>query len=263
MTAPDVDWEVMRSNQTAMDCLTPMGVTSENVVEKYHLSREQLDQFSVESHQKASKAQASGKFASEIIPVRHGGIYVTQDDGIRPQTSLEVLSRLYPVFKDGGVTTAGNSSQTSDGAAAVLLMTRAEAERRNLPILGIWVGYAVKGVPPRIMGIGPAVAIPAVLEQCQLTLADIDVFELNEAFASQATWCRDELAIPPHKVNPNGGAIALGHPLGCTGARQIATLLGEMHREGHRYGIVSMCIGTGMGAAAVIEVEHHHRQSRL
>lgn len=240
-----------------MDCLVPMGVTSENVVEAYDLKRSTLDQFAMESHQKAARAQEAGKFSAEIAPVNYGGIWITKDDGIRPQTNLEILSKLKPVFKENGVTTAGNSSQTTDGAAAVLLMTRAEAERRNLPIMGIWRGYAVKGVPPKVMGIGPAVAIPAVLEQCQLQISDIDIFELNEAFASQATWCRDVLKIPAEKVNPNGGAIALGHPLGCTGARQIATLLSEMHRGQKRFGVVSMCIGTGMGAAAVIEVESY------
>ena len=261
--APDVDWDVMKSHPTAMDCLVPMGVTSENVVEAYELKRRDLDQFAMESHQKAAVAQSKGKFEAEIVPVLYGGIWITQDDGIRPQTNLEILSKLKPVFKERGVTTAGNSSQTTDGAAAVLLMTRAEATRRQLPILGVWRGYAVKGVPPKVMGIGPAMAIPAVLEQCQLQVSDIDIFELNEAFASQATWCRDVLQIPPEKVNPNGGAIALGHPLGCTGARQIATLLSEMHRTRKRFGVVSMCIGTGMGAAAVIEVETHSLPSKL
>lgn len=247
----------MKSNTTAMDCLLPMGITSENVVEAYNLKRNVLDEFAMESHQKAARAQAAGKFTTEIVPVQYGGIWITKDDGVRPQTNLKILSKLKPVFKEDGVTTAGNSSQTTDGAAAVLLMTRADAERRKLPILGIWRGYAVKGVPPKVMGIGPAVAIPAVLEQCQLQISDIDIFELNEAFASQATWCRDQLKIPPEKVNPNGGAIALGHPLGCTGARQVATLLSEMHRTRKRFGIISMCIGTGMGAAAVIEVDSH------
>lgn len=245
----------MQNDKTAMDCLIPMGVTSENVVEKYGLQRNKLDAFAVQSHQKAAAARASGKFQREIVPVGN----VARDDGIRPQTTAEILGRLKPVFKEGGVTTAGNSSQTTDGAAAVLLMTRAEANRRGLPILGVWRGYAVKGVPPRVMGIGPAVAIPAVLEQCQITIDDIDVFEINEAFASQATWCVDVLKIDPAKVNPNGGAIALGHPLGCTGARQIATLLHELHRRKQRFGVVSMCIGTGMGAAAVLEVEPDSR----
>jgi acetyl-CoA acyltransferase 1 len=249
--APDVDWDQMQVNKEAMECLIPMGVTSENVVEEYGLDRKTLDAFSAKSHQKAAAAQQQGKFVEEIVPVAG----VSKDDGIRPSTTPAVLSKLKPVFKANGVTTAGNSSQTTDGAAAVLLMTRAQAEKRGLPILGVWRGFAVKGVPPRIMGIGPAVAIPAVLEQTGLTINDIDIFEINEAFASQATWSVDELKIDPEKVNPNGGAIAIGHPLGCTGARQIATLLHEMKRTKKRFGVVSMCIGTGMGAAAVIEAE--------
>jgi len=249
MEPPDVDWNYM--TKEAMDCLTPMGVTSENVSKDYGLNRMDLDRFAVASHLKAAAAQKAGKFDAEIVPVAG----VSQDDGIRPQTTFEILANLKPVFDKDGLTTAGNSSQTTDGAAAVVLMTRKEAINRGLPILGVWRGFAVKSVPPRIMGIGPAVAIPAVLKQCELSVADIDIFEINEAFASQATWCVEELKIPIDKVNPNGGAIALGHPLGCTGARQIATLLYEMHREKKRYGVVSMCIGTGMGAAAVIEVE--------
>ena len=256
--APDVDWDVMQQShkQTrVMDCLIPMGVTSDNVVVQYGLQRKDLDEFSLQSHQKAARARTNGNFKNEIVPVGN----VNQDDGIRPQTTLEILSRLKPVFSKNGRTTAGNSSQTTDGAAAVMLMTRAEAKKRGLPILGVWRGYSVKGVPPRVMGIGPAVAIPAVLKQCFLTVNDIDVFEINEAFASQASWCVDILNIDSSKVNPNGGAIALGHPLGCTGARQIATLLNELHRQKKRFGVVSMCIGTGMGAAAVLEVEPESR----
>jgi acetyl-CoA acyltransferase 1 len=251
MKPPEVDWKMMQQHQSAMDCLTPMGITSENVVKEYGLERRKLDEFAVASHQKAAAAQRAGKFRDEIVPVGN----VSSDDGIRADTTLDRLSKLKPAFDENGVTTAGNSSQTTDGAAAVLLMTRSQAQRRGLPILGIWRGFAVKGVPPRIMGIGPAVAIPAVLHQTGLSNHDIDVFEINEAFASQATWCIDHLNIDPAKVNPNGGAIALGHPLGCTGARQIATLLYELHRRKARYGVVSMCIGTGMGAAAVLEVE--------
>lgn len=251
ISPPEVDWNAMKACPQAMDCLMPMGITSENVVNEYGLYRENLDAFSAQSHQKAYKAQSEGKFDAEIVPVGN----VTKDDGIRPTTSIEALSKLKPVFDKNGVTTAGNSSQTTDGAAAVLLMTREEAQRRQLPILGVWRSFAVKGVPPRIMGIGPAIAIPAALEQAALSVNDIDVYEINEAFASQATWCVNELKIDPKKVNPNGGAIALGHPLGCTGARQIATLLYELHRTKKRYGVVSMCIGTGMGAAAVLEVE--------
>ena len=234
-----------------MDCLIPMGITSENVVKEYGLRRGPLDEFSVRSHAKALQAQKSGKFSMEIVPV--GAVF--QDDGIRAGTTLEGLSKLKPVFDKNGVTTAGNSSQTTDGAAAVLMMTRGEAKKRGLPILGVWRGYATKGVPPRIMGIGPAYAIPAVLEKVGLSIQDIDVYEINEAFASQATWSVDKLGIDPAKVNPNGGAIALGHPLGCTGARMVATLLHEMHRSKKRFGVISMCIGSGMGAAAVLEVE--------
>ena len=251
MKPPEMDWPSVQNNPTAMDCLVPMGITSENVVKEYGLYRRPLDEFSVQSHAKALRAQKSGKFATEIVPVGS----VSQDDGIRAGTTLEGLSKLKPVFDEKGVTTAGNSSQTTDGAAAVLLMTRAEATRRGLPILGIWRGYATKGVPPRIMGIGPAYAIPAVLEKTGLSVNDIDIFEINEAFASQATWSVEKLGIDPAKVNPNGGAIALGHPLGCTGARMVATLLHEMHRSKKRFGVISMCIGTGMGAAAVLEVE--------
>ena len=251
MKPPEMDWPSVQKNPTAMDCLVPMGITSENVVKEYGLHRGPLDEFSVQSHAKALHAQKSGKFATEIVPVGS----VSEDDGIRAGTTLETLSKLKPVFDKKGVTTAGNSSQTTDGAAAVLMMTRGEAKKRGLPILGIWRGYATKGVPPRIMGIGPAYAIPAVLEKVGLSVQDIDIYEINEAFASQATWSVEKLGIDPSKVNPNGGAIALGHPLGCTGARMVATLLHEMHRSKKRFGVISMCIGTGMGAAAVLEVE--------
>lgn len=251
MPMPDVDWDVMKACQEAMDCLIPMGVTSENVTNKYGLNRSELDEFAAKSHSKAARARELGLFNDEIVPVGD----VTQDDGIRPGTTVESLSKLKPVFDPSGSTTAGNSSQMTDGAAAVLLMTREEAERRNLPILGVWRGYVVKGVPPKIMGIGPAVAIPAAVEKAGLSIDDIDVFEINEAFASQAHWCVKELGIDADKVNPHGGAIALGHPLGCTGARQIATILHHMNRTGKRFGVVSMCIGTGAGAAAVLEVE--------
>jgi acetyl-CoA acyltransferase 1 len=249
---PVVDWNVMQSHRSAMDCLIPMGITSETLAKKYALPRHLLDDFAVQSHEKAAAAQRAGKFKAEIVPVGN----IQEDDGIRPDTTRAILSKLKPAFMPhGGVTTAGNSSQTTDGAAAVLLMSRREAQRRGLPILGIWRGFATAGVPPSIMGIGPAVAIPKVLQQTGLSTSDIDVFEINEAFASQALWCVDELGLDKSKVNPNGGAIALGHPLGCTGARMICTILQELHRRKGRYGIVSMCVGTGMGAAAVLEVE--------
>ncbi|XP_071455891.1 3-ketoacyl-CoA thiolase A, peroxisomal isoform X2 [Marmota flaviventris] len=223
-------------NEKARDCLIPMG---------------------------AARAQSKGCFRAEIVPVTttihddkgtKRSITVSQDEGIRPNTTMEGLAKLKPAFKDGGSTTAGNSSQVSDGAAAILLARRSKAEELGLPILGVLRSYAVVGVPPDVMGIGPAYAIPAALEKAGLTVNDVDIFEINEAFASQAVYCVEKLGIPPEKVNPLGGAVALGHPLGCTGARQVITLLNELKRRGKRaYGVVSMCVGTGMGAAAVFE----------
>ena len=248
--APSVDDQIA-SLPVAADCQIPMGITSENVAETYKITRQEQDQMAMLSHKKAAKAQADGLFRDEIVPVNG----VISDDGIRPETSMASLAKLKTSFKENGTTTAGNSSQISDGAAAVLLMRRSKAQELKLPILGKFIGFNVSGVPPRVMGIGPALAIPAVLEQANLKINDIGIFELNEAFASQATYCVKTLKIPLDRVNPKGGAIALGHPLGATGARQIATLLPEMKRKGVKYGVVSMCIGTGMGAAAIIENE--------
>lgn len=255
---PQVDWVRMQRVPDAMDCLTPMGITSENVSEAYGLKRKDLDDFAAMSHSKAAEAQKLGKFDKEIVSVDN---VIMKDDGIRPGTTAEKLSKLRPVFKKGGSTTAGNSSQMTDGAAAVLVMSREEAEKRGLKIMGVLKSFSVCGVPPKVMGIGPAYAIPMALKEAMLDVSDIDVFEINEAFASQASWCVSKLGIDPKKVNPNGGAIALGHPLGCTGVRQITTLLHELERrqierDGRKqYGVVSMCIGTGMGAAAVFEVD--------
>ncbi|KAM6977271.1 3-ketoacyl-CoA thiolase, peroxisomal [Aplochiton taeniatus] len=258
----DVSSRLM-DNEKARDCIIPMGITSENVAERYGVSREKQDAFALSSQQKASRAQEKGLFAQEIVPVTtkivaEDGtekiVRVTEDEGVRSSTTLEGLTKLRPAFKPDGSTTAGNSSQVSDGAAAVLLGRRSVVEASGLPVLGVLRASAVVGVPPDVMGIGPAYAIPAALKQAGLTVADIDVFEINEAFASQAVYCVEKLGIPLEKVNPNGGAIALGHPLGCTGARQVVTLLNELKRRGRRaYGVVSMCIGTGMGAAAVFE----------
>lgn len=247
-------------------CLMPMGVTSENVAEKFGVDRKTQDMFAMSSHKKAAAAQAAGRFKDEIVPVKtkvkdpktgsETEVTLTEDDGIRVSTTMETLSKLPTVFKKGGSTTPGNASQLTDGASAVLLMSRREAVRRGLPILGIFRSFSAVGVDPSIMGIGPAVAIPEAVAQAGLTMDDIDVFEINEAFASQATYCVKKLGIDSNKVNPNGGAIALGHPLGCTGARMTATLLHEMKRRGRgagRFGVVSMCIGSGMGAAAVFE----------
>jgi len=233
-----------------------MGLTSENVASKYNVSRKVQDEFSVASHQKAAKAIAAGRFKAEIVPVtvtqqdpKTGvvkKVVVDTDDGVRADTTFQSLSALNPVFKKGGSTTAGNASQVSDGAAATLLMRRSVAEKLKLPILGVFRSFAVSGVPPEIMGIGPALAIPAALKLAHLSIKDIDIYEINEAFASQATYCVEKLGIPAEKVNPNGGGIALGHPLGCTGARMTATLLHEMARRKARNGVVSMCIGSGM-----------------
>lgn len=252
---PNVDWDVQ--SKDAMDCVIPMGITSENVAKKYDLDRTTLDEFAARSHVRAAKAQSCGKFQSEIISIDN----VDADDGIRPTTTAEKLAKLKPAFSKTGSTTAGNSSQLTDGAAAVLLMSRAEAIKRNLPILGVWKSYAVEGVPPKIMGVGPVYAIPSALRKANKSTDSVDLFEINEAFASQAYYSIKTLGLDEKKVNPNGGAIALGHPLGCTGARLVVSLLNEMMREGHKVGVVSMCIGGGMGAACVLEVEN--RRSSL
>ena len=249
--------------EKAANCMIPMGITSENVAEKFKVDRATQDHFAVESHKKAAVAQKNGLFDEEIVPVHtkvNDGkelkdVVVTKDDGIRENTNFESLKKLKASFKKDGTTTAGNSSQVTDGAAGALLMRRSVAKKLGAPILGRIVGYAVAGVPPEIMGIGPVFAIPKVLKNTGLKLEDIDIFEINEAFASQATYCSKALNIPSEKINPKGGAIAFGHPLGCTGARQIATLMPELKRQNKRYGLISMCIGTGMGAACVIERE--------
>uniref|UniRef100_A0A1D1YV16 acetyl-CoA C-acyltransferase n=1 Tax=Anthurium amnicola TaxID=1678845 RepID=A0A1D1YV16_9ARAE len=249
----------------AQDCLLPMGITSENVAHRFGVTRQEQDQAAVESHRKAAAATAAGKFKDEIVPVttkivdpktkEEKQVTVSIDDGIRPETSPSVLAKLKPVFKKDGSTTAGNSSQVSDGAGAVLLMKRSVAMQKGLPILGIFRSFAAVGVEPAVMGIGPAVAIPAAVKSAGLELDDIDLFEINEAFASQFVYCCKKLELDPAKVNVNGGAIAIGHPLGATGARCVATLLHEMKRRGKdcRFGVISMCIGTGMGAAAIFE----------
>lgn len=250
-------------NDNAKKCLVPMGVTSENVAAAYGVSRAQQDALAERSHAKALAAQKAGHF-SEIVPItvsikdKQGNVQtitVSKDDGPRPGTTQQKLGKLRAVFKKGGVTTAGNSSQVSDGAAAVLLMKRSRARELGLKPVGVFKTFAVAGVPPEVMGIGPAFAIPVALKNANMTLDDIDIFEINEAFASQAVYCVNKLNIPMEKVNPNGGAIALGHPLGCTGARMVGTLLSELHRTGKKTGIVSMCIGTGMGAAGIIQAE--------
>ena len=218
--------ESVFDNEQARNCLMGMGQTSENVAEKFGISRQKQDQMAVESHQKAHKAQTEGLFKSEIIPVKTSildkegnvkEVTISEDDGIRAETTLQSLGKLKPAFKKEGTTTAGNSSQITDGAAAVVLARRSFAEKNGLPILARFTDYSVAGCAPEIMGIGPAIAIPALLEKTGLKVDDIDIYEINEAFASQATYCVEKLGINPKKLNPKGGAIALGHPLGCTG----------------------------------------------
>jgi len=250
-------------SEGAKKCMIPMGQTSELVAEQFGITRAQQDAMAVDSHAKALRAQAEGRF-KEIIPVttkildkegKESTITVTQDDGPRKGTTVEKLGKLRAAFKKNGTTTAGNSSQVSDGAAAVLVMKRSTANKLNMPIMGSFVAFNVSGCPPEIMGIGPAVAIPEVCKKAGLSVHDIDVYEINEAFASQATYCCQKLGLDMKKVNPNGGALALGHPLGCTGARQIGTMFSELKRTGGKYGCVSMCIGTGMGAACIFKNE--------
>jgi len=232
------------------------------VAKEFNIDRKKQDAFAALSFRKAARAQKEGKFDSEIVPVKTKvldkddnpqEITVSKDEGIRADTTEESLSKLKPAFGEGGSTTAGNASQVSDGAAAVLLMKRKTAHRLGLPILGKYITSAVIGCPARIMGVGPAYAIPAVCKKAGIQIRDIDIFELNEAFASQAVYTIETLGLDIKKVNPVGGAIAMGHPLGCTGARQIATLLPEMKRQRAKIGCTTMCIGTGMGMAALWE----------
>ncbi|MGG6270330.1 thiolase family protein [Leptolyngbya sp. AN03gr2] len=242
-----------------------MGATAETVAKQYDVSRTDQDAFALRSHQRAIEAIRSGRFDDELIPVPvRETIYldskpqlvesiVQTDEGPRSDTSLEALSKLPPVFRVGGSVTAGNSSQTSDGAAATILVSAAKLKEFKLQPLGRMLGFAVAGVPPEIMGIGPVVAVPKVLQQVGLRLEDIGLIELNEAFAAQSLAVIRKLGLNDEIVNVNGGAIALGHPLGCTGARVTATLLHEMKRRGVRYGLATMCVGGGMGAAAVFE----------
>jgi len=244
---------------------TNMGLTAENVARKYEISRGAQDAFALRSHERAARAVASNIFEPELTPVavdvvdyvegkpvaRH--FVVGQDEGPRADTSLEALSQLKPAFKIGGMVTSGNSSQMSDGAAAVIVMSAAKAAELGLKPLARFVSFAAGGVPPELMGIGPVVAIPKALKLAGLSLSDIDLIELNEAFAAQSLAVIRELEMDEENVNVNGGAIALGHPLGCTGAKLTTQLIYEMGRRHSKYGMVTMCVGGGMGAAAIFE----------
>ena len=244
-----------------------MGLTAEEVAKKYKVSREDQDEFAYHSHMKAIKANETGAFTEQIVPIEVEHVFVdrenkkqtkrsifNQDEGPRKDTSKEVLAKLRPVFAEGGSVTAGNSSQTSDGAAFVMVASEEMVKKHNLTPLARLVSYAAAGVDPSIMGIGPVKAIPKALKQAGLTLKDIDLIELNEAFASQSLAVIRALGLNPEIVNVNGGAIALGHPLGCTGAKLSVQLFNELKKRNKKYGMVTMCVGTGQGAAGIFEM---------
>ena len=241
------------------DSYLSMGLTAERVAQKYGIDRERSDAFSLRSHQRALRAIAAGKFKDEIVAltVNANGdgktLSFDTDEGPRKDTDAAALAKLKPAFSPTGIVTAGNASQMSDGAAATIVMSAAKAKELGLTPLARFVTYAVAGVPPEIMGIGPVEAIPKALKQAGLKLADIDLIELNEAFACQALAVMEAAGLDPEKVNVNGGAVALGHPLGCTGAKLTAQILHEMARRNVRYGLVTMCVGGGMGAAGIFE----------
>ncbi|KAH6680438.1 3-ketoacyl-CoA thiolase-like protein [Halenospora varia] len=253
--------DLLEAHPESANCKVPMGVLSEQMAKDRNVPRSVQDAFAASSYQKALKAQEAGLFDEEIAPLKvkwedpKSGetkeITVSKDDGVRPGITAESLGKIKPAFAKDGSIHAGNASQISDGAAAVLLMKRSTAERLGQKILGKYVAASVAGVAPLLMGIGPWAAIPKVFEKTGINKDDVDIFEINEAFASQCVWCANELGIDQSKINPKGGAIAFGHPLGCTGARQVSTLLYELRRRGEKVGVTSMCIGTGMGMAAV------------
>ncbi|KAK2603538.1 3-ketoacyl-CoA thiolase with broad chain length specificity [Conoideocrella luteorostrata] len=253
--------EALEANQESANCKVPMGVLSEDMAKDLKIARADQDAFAASSYQKAVKAQKEGLFNDEIVPLKvkfedpKSGetkeITVSRDDGVREGITAESLGKIKPAFASDGSIHAGNASQISDGAAAVLLMRRSTAEKLGQTIIGKYVSGAVVGVKPLLMGQGPWKAIPKALDLAGIARDDVDIYEINEAFASQCLWSANELGIPHEKINPKGGAIAFGHPLGCTGARQVSTLLYELKRTGKKVGSTSMCVGTGMGMAAV------------
>jgi len=253
--------EALQKHKAAAECRVPMGILSERMAKDRGVSRASQDAFAAKSYQKAIAAQKAGLFDQEIVPLtvkftdpkteEEKTITVARDDGVREGITAESLGKIRPAFAKDGSIHAGNASQVSDGAAAVLLMKRSTAQRLGQSILGKFVSSSVVGVPPLLMGIGPWKAIPVALQKAGISKEDVDIYEINEAFASQCLWCMNELGLDEKKVNPKGGAIAFGHPLGMTGARQVSTLLYELKRQGGRVGVTSMCVGTGMGMAAV------------
>ncbi|KAF2866883.1 3-ketoacyl-CoA thiolase peroxisomal A precursor [Massariosphaeria phaeospora] len=253
--------ELLESHTEAANCKVSMGVLSEKMAKAQNIPRSAQDKFAAESFQKAVEAQKQGLFDEEIAPLtvkwtdpktdEEKTITVSKDDGVRQGITAESLGKIRPAFAKDGSIHAGNASQISDGAAAVLLMKRSTAQRLNQPIIGKFVQASIVGVPPLLMGVGPAAAIPVVLQKTGLHKDDVDIWEINEAFASQCLYCINELGLDAKKINPKGGAIAFGHPLGVTGARQVSTLFTELRRRGEKIGVTSMCVGTGMGMAAV------------
>ncbi|KAJ3875090.1 3-ketoacyl-CoA thiolase [Lentinula edodes] len=251
---------VVDEHPEAHDCVQPMGWTSEMVAEVYKVPREKQDYYALISHTRANEASTKGIFAEEIVPITVRGTTISVDDTIRPGVTAEGLAALKPAFPQWspGTTTAGNASGVGDGAAVCVLTTRANAEKEGMEILGKYVTSAVVSVEPKVMGISPVVAVPKVLEMAGLTKEDIDVYEINEAFASQFAYCVEELGIPIEKINPNGGAIAISHPLGMTGTRQVVTGLAELKRKNKKLLVTSMCVGSGMGAAGLFVNEARH-----
>ncbi|CAG9943882.1 unnamed protein product [Clonostachys rosea f. rosea IK726] len=253
--------ELLEGHKESANCKVPMGVLSEDMAKDLGVSRASQDAFAAASYQKAVKAQKEGLFNEEIVPLKAKWedpktgetkeITVARDDGVRDGITAESLGKIRPAFAKDGSIHAGNASQISDGAAAVLLMKRSTAEKLGQTIIGKYVCASIVGVKPLLMGQGPWKAIPKALDLAGISKDDVDIYEINEAFASQCLWCANELGIPQEKINPKGGAIAFGHPLGCTGARQVSTLLYELKRTGKKVGNTSMCIGTGMGMSAV------------
>ena len=245
--------------QYCPDAYVSMGITAENVAKTYNISRKEMDTMAAESHKKAAFAQEAGYFDGEIISVsaitEAGESLITRDDGIRPNTTLETLAGLKPCFLEGGSVTAATSSQMTDGAAFVVLMARETAQQLGYAPIATFRAFAVRGVPAGIMGIGPIAVVPRIMAKTGLSVSDMDVIELNEAFASQALACIHELNLPMDKVNPNGGAMALGHPMGATGVVLTCKALSQLKRIGGRYALVTMCIGGGMGAAGILELE--------
>ena len=234
-----------------------MGITAENVAEQWHLTREMLDEFSANSQQKCEKAMAEGKFKDEIVPVevkgKKGSVIVDTDEGPRPGTTVETLARLKPAFKKDGIVTAGNSSGINDGAAAIVVMSEEKAKELGVKPMATWVGGALGGVDPSIMGVGPVAAVNKLMKKLDMKVADMDLIEANEAFAAQSLAVGHDLEFDPAKLNVNGGAIALGHPVGASGCRILVTLLHEMQRRDAKTGLATLCIGGGMGCATVVK----------